>query len=226
MFYAKPSGTYAYNSTEGTANIKAVYDYLHPEGYTKASIIGILGNIEGESGYNPWYWQNNTYAPTDPNAGYGLLQFTPAYDYLNVTGIPNHAPNLSTSQQTAGADPNDAKGQLYCFVNDTFNKWYSPLWRSYWSPTDYPDLYTMSQAILNQFGSGGNLSQAQFMQITDYQAAVMAFLGCYEGPLIPNYTARKNYADNVKTILDNYDGDILSDILFMKKIRDNNFNVL
>ena len=40
MFYAKPSGTYAYNSTEGTANIKAVYDYLHPEGYTKNCIIG------------------------------------------------------------------------------------------------------------------------------------------------------------------------------------------
>lgn len=220
MFYAKPSGTYTYNSTEGTANIKAVYDYLFPLGYTKNCIIGILGNVAGESGFNPWLWENNTY---NPSYGYGLFQFTPGSEYLNASGIPNHAPNTDTSQASPGSSPDDAKGQLYCLVNDTFGKWLSTCWRSYWDPNDYPDLYTKRTYILNTYGNGSTLTMSQFKAITDYSDACFAFLACYEGPLIPNYSQRLIYAAQVKTILDNYSGTL--DILIMKKIIDRNFHI-
>lgn len=211
-FYAKPSGGYAISSAEGTANIKAVYDYLAPLGYNKGNVSGILGNIMAESGLNPWLWENNTY---NLNNGYGLLQFTPASEYINATWIPDYAPNTDPSQTVPGASPNDARAQLYAFTNDTFGKWYAYCWRSYWNPSVYPALYAQVQGILSTYGSGSTLSMAQFMNITDYHDACLAFLGCYEGPAVPNYTARDNYAGQIKTILDNYSGQM--DILFMKR---------
>ena len=214
-FYATPYGGYPISSTEGTANIKTIYDYLHGEGYADNCIVGILGNIVAEGALNPWYWQNNTYAPSDPNAGYGLFQFTPAYEYLNASWLPDWAPNESTSQQTAGADPDDGYAQLYALVNDVFGKWVSNCWRIYWDPNDYPGQYALHTYILNTWGNGSSLTMSQFKDINDYEAACFAFLACYEGPRIPNYTARKNYCDQIKPIIDSYAGK--KDILFMKK---------
>ncbi len=220
MFYAKPSGTYAISSVEGTANIKAVYNYLHPLGYTDNCIVGILGNVMAESGLNPWLWENNTY---NPNNGYGLFQFTPGSEYINASWIPDYAPNTDPSQAVAGASPNDALGQLYAFSNDTFAKWYGYCWRSYWSQGSYPDLYNDVQRILATYGSGGVLSMADFMTITDYHDACLAFMGCYEGPLIPNFATRDTYADQIKPIIDGHSG--LMNILFLKKIIDNQFKI-
>lgn len=218
-FYAKPSGGYGINSTEGTNNILRIYDYLHADNYSKDAIIGILGNVVGESSLNPWLWENNTVSYSH---GYGLFQFTPASEYINGSGIPNHAPNLSTSSTTSGADPDDALGQLYCLVTDKFGKWLGTCWRSYWSSSDYPDLYAMHTYILNHYGSGSYLSMSQFKNIDDYAYACFAFLACYEGPAIPNYSTRKNYCDQIKPIIDAYAGG--EDILLWKRIKDNTFN--
>lgn len=218
-FYAKPSGGYAINSLEGTTNIQRIYDYLHNEGYADNCIVGILGNVYGESALNPWLWENNTY---NLNNGYGLFQFTPASEYINATWLPDYAPNTDTTQAVAGADPDDALGQLYALVNDTFGKWLNTCWRSYWDPNDYPDLYTKRTYILNTYGSGSSLSMAQFMTINDYSDACFAFLACYEGPLIPNYLQRLGYAADIKPIIDSYAGRL--DILFLKHIRDQQFN--
>lgn len=241
-FHAKPSGGYAISSTEGTDNIYAVYDYLHALGYTKACCEGILGNMSGESGLNPWRWQSDTVTYSD---GYGLVQFTPASSYINLTGIPDHAPNLSVTQQTAGSSPDDAKAQLYVLANDTLHKWVNTCWRSYWNPSSYTTLYAKHTYILNTYGNGTSLTMSQFSQITDYTDACFAFLACYEGPAIPNYNTRVTLAAQVKTILDPYDpgptppgptpppgpgptppdpgpGFDLGDILIMKKIIDKN----
>ena len=59
-FYAKPSGGYSISSTEGTSNIIAIYEYLSAAGYSDDSIVGLLGNVYGESALNPWLWENNT----------------------------------------------------------------------------------------------------------------------------------------------------------------------
>lgn len=219
-FYAKPSGGYSISSHEGTTNIQRIYDYLHAEGYSDDAIIGILGNVVGESALNPWLWENNTVSYSH---GYGLFQFTPASEYINASWVPDWAPNESTSQQTPGADPDDALGQLYCLVNDTFGKWLGTCWRSYWSSSDYPDLYAMHTYILNHYGSGSYLSMSQFKVIDDFDYACFAFLACYEGPAIPNYLTRKNYCDQIKPIIDEYIGKL--DILFLKKfIIDRQFN--
>ena len=219
-FYAKPSDVYAISSVEGTTNIKRIYDYLHNEGYADNCIVGILGNVYGESGLNPWLWENNTY---NLNNGYGLFQFTPASEYINATWLPDYAPNTDPSQAVAGADPDDALGQLYALVNDTFGKWIDNCWRIYWDPNDYPDLYTKRTYILNTYGSGSSLSMAQFKTINDYSDACFAFLACYEGPLTPNYLQRLGYCADIKPIVDSYAGRL--DILFLKHIRDQQFNI-
>ena len=218
-FYAKPSGGYAISSVEGTTNIQRIYNYLHNEGYADNCIVGILGNVYGESALNPWLWENNTY---NLNNGYGLFQFTPASEYINATWLPDYAPNTDPAQTVAGADPDDALGQLYALVNDTFGKWLNTCWRSYWDPNDYPDLYTKRSYILNTYGSGSSLSMAQFKTITDYSDACFAFLACYEGPAIPNYLQRLGYCADIKPIIDSYAGRL--DILFLKHIRDQQFN--
>lgn len=217
-FYAKPSGYYAISSVEGTSNIYTVYNYLNPLGYDKQCVIGMLGNMVAESGLNPWRWQGDSYSLSN---GYGLVQFTPASGYINLTGIPNHAPNMSTSVQTAGADPDDGKGQLYVFDNDTLGKWVNTCWRSYWDPYVYPDLYAKRTTILNTYGSGGTLSLSQFRGITDYEDACFAFLACYEGPQIPNYSDRLTYAAQVKDILDPYTPGAGDDLLILRRILKN-----
>lgn len=211
-FYAKPYGGYAIGSTQGNTNCYRTYDYLTASGYARNCIIGILGNVYGESALNPWLWENNTY---NLNNGYGLFQYTPASDYINATSIPDHAPNLSTSIQTPGSDPDDAKGQLYAFVHDSFGKWLSSCWRSYWSISDYPALYAMRQHIITTYGNGSSLTQSQFASIDNYEDACFAFLACFEGPAVPNYSTRVNYAQQIKPIIDAYAVDF--DILFLKK---------
>lgn len=217
-FYAKPSGGYSISSLEGTNNILRVYDYLHALNYAKGAIIGILGNVVAESALNPWLWENNTVSYSN---GYGLFQFTPASEYINASWIPNHAPNESTSEALPGADPDDAFGQLYALVNDTFGKWVGYCWRSYWDPDVYPALYDLHTYILYTYGNGSTLSRSQFKDIDDYEAACFAFLACYEGPAIPNFTTRKNYCDQIKPIIDAYAGG--EDIVLIKKIIDNTF---
>lgn len=211
-FYAKPSGGYAITSTEGKNNIIKCYSYLHNVGYSDNAIIGIMGNVYGESALNPWLWENNS---VNYSKGYGLFQFTPASEYINASYIPNHAPNLSTSSTTTGADPDDAYGQLYALVNDSFGKWVGTCWRSYWDRNDYPDLWTKHTYILNTYGDGYGITMNDFKRINVYSDACFAFLACYEGPAVPNYLTRLGYCAQIKPIIDGIIGKF--DILFLKK---------
>lgn len=194
QFYAMPYGGYSISGAQGVNNINVINDYLSADGFSRESIIGTLGNMYAEGALNPWYWENNT---VNYNKGYGLLQFTPASEYINASGIPNHAPNLSTSQQTPGADPDDGLGQLYCLVHDTFGKWVSNCWRLYWDRTQYPTLSALSQHCLDTYGNGHNITLNQFKNVTNIDDAVFIFLACYEGPLVPNYAQRVAYANQI-----------------------------
>ena len=225
-FYAKPSGGYTITGTYGTNNIKKIYDYLHAAGYNIECIIGILGNIYAESALNPWLWNGNTYDP--PNRAYGLFQFYPGSDYINASGIPNHAPNKSTSIQTTGADPDDAYGQLYVMNYDTLGKWVSNCWRSYYSISDFPDLYAEKQHVVSTYGNGSTLTQTQFKAINNYTDSCFAFLMCFEGPesvsgntIRDKYNLRLSYCSQIKPIIDNYAGITgLKNALILKKFID------
>ena len=224
-WHAKPSGGYSLNTNAAKENCYATYDYLFPKGYTLEAIVGILANAAAESAMNPWRWEGDQ---VRYGYGYGLFQFTPAREYINHSGIPNHAPNLSTSSTTSGASPKDGEGQLYVVDHDTLGKWQPWNWRSYWSQTDYSGLYTKHTQILQTWGSGGQLSRSQYKNITDYHDATFAFMACYEGPAVPNYYTRNSYAITIYNILENYAGR--DDFFLLKRIRDiqfkRKFNVL
>jgi len=227
-FNAKLRGTYSITSNEAVTNMKRIYDYLSANGYAHNCIVGIEGNIYQESGLNPWLWENDT---VNYAKGYGLFQFTPASDYINAVGIPNHAPNITITTPSPGADPDDAYGQMYCVINDTFGKWVDTCWRSYYPISDFPDLYAERQHVLSTYGNGTSLTQSQFKLIDNYTDACFAFLMCYEGPanesdntIRNKYNARLSYSLQIKAILDYYGGT--DDILFLKRIIDGQFNVI
>ena len=194
----KPSGGYAVDSAEGIENINEYYSYFNGT-TTYECVVGMLCNIQAESGFNPWRWQGDHIASGYTN-GYGLYQFTEANAYINLTGIPGHAPNLSVSQVSGGL-PSDALAQMYVFKEDILVKWKKSCWRTYWNPADYPDLYFRRQFILDNYGDGSELTMRQFFTIDNVENACFAFLACYEGPQVPNYDARINNKEKIMEAL-------------------------
>jgi hypothetical protein len=85
-------------------------------------------------------------------------------------------------------------------LNDYLSKWTPYCWRSYWNYDSYLD--NMRQSILNTWGNGGAITQAQFATITDLESALFCFFACYEGPLyISDYYGRVNDAYTAYQIL-------------------------
>lgn len=61
------------------SNATYIYKYLKRKGFTKTAACAVLGNIEAECGMNPGAWESKD----NCNRGYGLLQWTSAYYFLN-----------------------------------------------------------------------------------------------------------------------------------------------
>ncbi len=202
---AKPSGGYVLGSQDSIQIITEIHNMLDRAGYTLQAQAGILGNAYHESGLNPWRWQSDTVNLM--YGGYGIFQYTASSSaatdrYIQVcSGLPYYAPNLSTSQVTAGALPTDGICQMNVFITDYLHKWFPSLWRSYWP--ENAELRAKCNAILSTYGNGTALTQAQFSRIPDIESATIGFLGCFEGPAIPNYTVRVNTAIEVYDILIN-----------------------
>lgn len=200
---AKPSGGYVLGSQESIENISEMHKLLSRSGYTLEAEAGIIGNAFHESGLNPWRWQNDTVNML--YGGYGLFQYTASSGaatdrYIEVCrNLPYYAPNLSVSSITTGALPTDGICQVNVFITDYLNKWYPALWRTYWPSNQ--ELRDKCNAILSTYGNGSSITQAQFSRIPDVEAATITFLGCFEGPAVPNYTVRVNTAYEVYTIL-------------------------
>lgn len=188
MWYAKPSGPYNIGSVEWIGNFNEIYNML---GWTDAAKAGMMGNLQHESGFNPWRWQGDT---VNTSAGYGLPQFTPASGYLGLSGA---TPNMSTSSVTTGATPADGARQIQAIDSDELSKWVSSCWRNYWSPVAFSQLYNYRAQILNTWGNGSSISMAQFKACTDVDAAAFIWLACYEGPAVPNYDTRKQIAEYI-----------------------------
>lgn len=68
-------------SLQMLVNATYIYKYLSAKGWTKNAVAGMLGNLEVESGLNPGRWQSDDVGNT--SGGYGLVQWTPATNYLN-----------------------------------------------------------------------------------------------------------------------------------------------
>lgn len=199
-WYAKPSGAYSRTSVEGITNIFNFRTEFST--WALESVCGMLGNVQAESGFNPWRWQGDRYGTS---RGYGLFQYTPASGYLALSGV---TPNLSVDSTTSGATPEDAVRQIQAFRTNELGKWVSRCWRPYWNDDGtwsgnplYPELWALRSQVLSTWGSGSSISIAEFSEVTDMYDAAFIFLACFEGPRIPNLGARQRNAAAIYTIL-------------------------
>ncbi len=94
----KISGGYLRESQEALENAFMIGNILLEKGWTINAICGVLGNIEYESGYNPWRWESDdlvlsteTEKITSSEHGYGLFQFTPASKYIYSSYAQSYA---------------------------------------------------------------------------------------------------------------------------------------
>lgn len=197
-WHAKPSGAYSYTSQEGLDNIFEMSATMPAA--TLEARAAIIANSCHEGGLNPWRWQGDRFGLS---RGYGLFQFTPASGYIN-SSWPTKAPNLSTTEVTAGADPSDGEAQCEVMSTDYLGKWVSDCWRSYWDIQTYADLYAYRVEVLRRWGDGSRITHAQLSQCQDLDAATFIFLACFEGPAVPNFSTRKATAAQIYQILGGY----------------------
>lgn len=183
-WHAQPSGGYLRTSSDAYDNMMEIYNQLSQRGYTVEAVSGILGNVQAESGFNPWRWQNDRY---NVHNGYGLYQYTPASGYISLTGA---TPNLSVTTITTGATPEDGARQTDCFADNELGKWVPSAWRTYWNTTTYATLYAKRNTWLSLYGYGNGITISQFAACTDIEAATFFFLACFEGPRMPNLDTR------------------------------------
>lgn len=122
MWNNKPTGAYGRESTEAYQNALQAYGILSSRGFSLLAFCGVWGNVEHESGYNPWRWQSDVILSTDSPYidyqsahAYGLCQWDPASKYIDGgSGYAGYAPNFS--DRAGGA--NDGTAQLN-FLDDT-----------------------------------------------------------------------------------------------------------
>ena len=149
MWHAKPYGGYAIDSTEAKDNMDEIYAQLHNEGWTIEAICGMLGNMVAESGLNPWRWQDDSVSLTSDLKGYGLPQFTPAYGYIYDygVGVTGYSPNLSVTEETSGATPEDGYAQIIVINEDKAGKFINRT--SYCKYLDISSTYPLSDYKVN-----------------------------------------------------------------------------
>lgn len=111
VWHAKNTGGYATSDSEAQDNAIMAYSVLSQQGWTLNAIAGLLGNIQYESGFNPWRWEGDVIQSQYGTSGYGLVQFTPATKYIGdsrAVVLNGYAPN--TTDLTG--NPNDGTAQL------------------------------------------------------------------------------------------------------------------
>ena len=99
-WHAKTYGAYARSSQEAFENAICVYNLLTSLGWTLQAMCAVYGNIEAESGYNPWRWEGDAVPSSNesPDYGYGFPQFTPSSKYIlddNAQANTGYGPNYT-----------------------------------------------------------------------------------------------------------------------------------
>lgn len=131
-WHAQTYGAYARSSNEAFENAICVYNLLHSLNWSLSAICGLYGNVEAESGYNPWRWEGD-YVPTSYGSrshGYGFCQFTPASKYIDD----------SAAQANTGYGPNYSDQQGNIFDGDSQLR-FIDVYADYIPTYDYPLSY-------------------------------------------------------------------------------------
>ena len=121
-WHCKNTGGYVKESTEAYDNAIMAWNVLGNRGWSLLAFCGMWGNVQSESGYNPWRWQSDILLPVGDSRiyyqnshAYGLCQWDPASKYItDGSSYSGYAPNYSN--QTGGQ--NDGSAQMN-FLDDT-----------------------------------------------------------------------------------------------------------
>lgn len=139
-WHVKVTGAYNRESVEAQENAVMIYNVLRGRGWTLPAVSGMLGNVEAESGYNPWRWQSDYVVEygspmIDVQAGhaYGLCQWDPAGKYINNgSSYSGYGPNFSN---LVGSITDGAAQMAYLDEN-----------ADYYSTSSYPLSYAQYKA--------------------------------------------------------------------------------
>lgn len=171
-WHAKDYGGYARDSQEAFDNAICTYNLLSSLGWTCQAICAVYGNIEAESGYNPWRWEGDNVASSNGAQywGYGFPQFTPATKYIDspyAQENDGYGPNFSDWEGNVF----DGDSQLR-FINEYadystdnpygYNIDYDEFKTGYYSP-EY-----LAKAWLHNYERPANQSSA----VEDYRASI------------------------------------------------------
>lgn len=183
QWHAKPMGSYARGSTEGDDNAcmicsKLILDF----GWTLEACAGLLGNIAGEGGLNPWQYEiafTNQLGrlPTEAEAnatsyGMGLVGWTPCRKWTDPTNVywswdlstfSGYGPNFydKAGNVRDGAAQTELIGR--CMVgNGNGNFWV--------------------RGRSDIFGNVHNMRAEDYIALTDVNVAAVEFLWCAEYP--------------------------------------------
>lgn len=121
-WHCKATGGYAKESTEGYDNAVMAWNVMRSLGWSLLAFCGFWGNVQSESGYNPWRWQSDVVLPVGDSRiyyqnghAYGLAQWDAASKYIDGgVSYTGYAPNFS--DRTGGIT--DGNAQLH-FLEDT-----------------------------------------------------------------------------------------------------------
>ena len=140
---AKQTGGYNRTSNEAFQNAICTYRKLSALGWSLNAICGVYGNMEIESGYNPWRWESDDvpYYPSTPSYGYGLPQFTPSSKYISSSYAQSYAGYAPNWADHTGS-PDDGDAQLEFIHNHA----------DYISTTDYP--LTFAEFKISTYNAG------------------------------------------------------------------------
>ncbi|MFC5384311.1 phage tail tip lysozyme [Arcanobacterium hippocoleae] len=137
---------------------------LRAGGLDNVQIAAIMGNISGESGWNPaaeYHRQGNN---TAYEYGYGLFQFTDTKQ-----GVGNYS-NYKKWAEANGKALDSAAAQTEYFMNQLPSSWSTGLHASGYYALHVPQ-YT-----------GKSVSYSSWLKEPDLGLATYAFLACYERP--------------------------------------------
>lgn len=90
------SGNRWLSQSEMENNATIIWYYLMQDGWTMESVAGMLGNMQSESTINPGIWQNLDEG--NLSMGFGLVQWTPATNYINWANAQRLERDLIESQ--------------------------------------------------------------------------------------------------------------------------------
>lgn len=103
-------------------NATYIYNYLLASGFSINSICAVLGNMDRESTLNPGCWESHSVG--NLFGGYGLVQWTPASNYINWVNALG-----------SGEDPSNIDNNLGRIIYERSNG------LQYYPTTDYPETF-------------------------------------------------------------------------------------